>query len=121
MHQAGIGRDALKLIATNSRGEMDGDALAQAVERDRAAGIVPVLISATAGTTGGGMIDPLTRCAEVARTLICKVQQSGVPGHADDDSSQGGACELNLPDAETDINTVMNVEPREEPGRRRRR
>lgn len=67
VHQAGIGRDALKLIATNSRGEMDGDALAQAVERDRAAGIVPVLISATAGTTGGGMVDPLTRCAGIAR------------------------------------------------------
>jgi len=61
--------------------------------------------------------------AEAARTLICKVQQSGVPGRVDDDSSQGGACELNLPDAETDIpsNTVMNVEPREEPARRRRR
>lgn len=67
VHQAGIGRDALKLIATNSRGEMDADALTQAVERDRAAGIVPVLISATAGTTGGGMVDPLTRCAAIAR------------------------------------------------------
>jgi aromatic-L-amino-acid/L-tryptophan decarboxylase len=66
-HQAGIGRSALKLIATNSRGEMDGDALAQAVERDLRTGVVPVLISATAGTTSGGMIDPLTRCAEVAR------------------------------------------------------
>ena len=66
-HQAGIGRDALKLIATDSRGEMDGDALAQALERDRSAGIVPVLISATAGTTGGGMVDPLARCADVAR------------------------------------------------------
>jgi glutamate/tyrosine decarboxylase-like PLP-dependent enzyme len=67
VHQAGIGRDALKLIATNSRGEMDADALAQAIERDRSAGIVPVLISATAGTTGGGMVDPLTRCADLAR------------------------------------------------------
>jgi glutamate/tyrosine decarboxylase-like PLP-dependent enzyme len=67
-HQAGIGRDALKLIATNSRGEMDADALAQAVERDLKAGVVPVLISTTAGTTGGGMIDPLMRCAQIART-----------------------------------------------------
>jgi len=67
-HQAGIGRDALKLIATNSRGEMDAEALAQAVERDLKAGVVPVLISTTAGTTGGGMIDPLMRCAQIART-----------------------------------------------------
>ena len=67
-HQAGIGRDALKLVTTNSRGEMDAEALAQAIERDRKAGIIPVLISATAGTTGGGMVDPLTRCAQIARS-----------------------------------------------------
>jgi glutamate/tyrosine decarboxylase-like PLP-dependent enzyme len=67
VHQAGIGRDALKLIATNPRGEMDGDALAHAVAGDLQAGVVPVLISATAGTTGGGMIDPLARCADIAR------------------------------------------------------
>jgi tetratricopeptide (TPR) repeat protein len=59
--------------------------------------------------------------AEAARTLICKAQQGG--GSADDDPAQGGACELHLPDAETDFpgNTVMNVAPREEPARRRRR
>jgi glutamate/tyrosine decarboxylase-like PLP-dependent enzyme len=68
VHQAGIGREALKLVATNSRGEMDADALAQALERDLKAGIIPVLISATAGTTGGGMVDPLVRCAGLART-----------------------------------------------------
>ncbi len=67
VHQAGIGRDALKLIATNSRGEMDADALAETLERDLKAGIIPVLISATAGTTGGGMVDPLVRCADIAR------------------------------------------------------
>jgi glutamate/tyrosine decarboxylase-like PLP-dependent enzyme len=67
-HQAGIGRAALKLIATTARGEMDGDALTQAIESDRRAGVVPVLISATAGTTGGGMVDPLAHCADVARS-----------------------------------------------------
>lgn len=66
-HHAGIGRAGLRLIATDDMGRMDCDALAQALARDRDAGCVPVLVSATAGTTGGGMIDPLARCAAIAR------------------------------------------------------
>jgi glutamate/tyrosine decarboxylase-like PLP-dependent enzyme len=67
VHQAGIGRRALRLIATDGRGRMDPAALAAAVSEDRHRGIVPVLISATAGTTGAGMIDPLIECARIAR------------------------------------------------------
>jgi len=67
VHQAGIGRGGLRLIATDGMGRMDCDALAQAIARDRDAGCVPVLVSATAGTTGGGMVDPLARCAAIAR------------------------------------------------------
>ncbi len=67
VHQAGVGRAALRLIATDGRGRMDAQALAEAIARDREAGLVPVLVSATAGTTGGGMVDPLSRCAEIAR------------------------------------------------------
>jgi glutamate/tyrosine decarboxylase-like PLP-dependent enzyme len=67
VHQAGIGRNALRLIDTDARGQMRPQALAAALASDRAAGIVPVMISATAGTTGGGMIDPLVPCADLAR------------------------------------------------------
>jgi glutamate/tyrosine decarboxylase-like PLP-dependent enzyme len=66
-HQAGIGRSALKLIATDGSGRMDVTALAEAVREDRRRGTVPVLISATAGTTGAGMVDPLEPCATIAR------------------------------------------------------
>ena len=66
-HHAGIGREALRLIATDGSGRMDAAALAHTVRRDRELGIVPVMISATAGTTGGGMVDPLAACAAVAR------------------------------------------------------
>jgi glutamate/tyrosine decarboxylase-like PLP-dependent enzyme len=45
---------------------MDPAALARAIVEDRAAGAVPVMIVATAGTTGGGMIDPLHACADIA-------------------------------------------------------
>jgi aromatic-L-amino-acid decarboxylase len=65
-HQAGIGRTALKLVATDGRGRMSPGALQRAISEDRAAGAVPVMIVATAGTTGAGMIDPLMECADIA-------------------------------------------------------
>lgn len=66
-HQAGIGREALRLIDTDGTGRMDMQALSRAVRADLQRGVVPVLISATAGTTGAGMVDPLAPCADIAR------------------------------------------------------
>ena len=66
-HQAGIGREAMHLVQTDGFGRMDSNALAAAVAADRADGRVPVMIVATAGTTGTGMIDPLDACGAVAR------------------------------------------------------
>jgi len=65
-HQAGVGRAALRLVDTDGRGRMDPKALLRAIQEDRAAGAVPVMVVATAGTTGAGMIDPLRACADVA-------------------------------------------------------
>jgi glutamate/tyrosine decarboxylase-like PLP-dependent enzyme len=48
---------------------MDPDALAGMLDEDTARGCIPVAIVATAGTTNAGMIDPLGRCAELAREL----------------------------------------------------
>lgn len=66
-HQAGVGRAALRLIPTDGRGRMDPQALLRTIAEDRAAGAVPVMIVATAGTTGAGMIDPLHACADIAQ------------------------------------------------------
>ena len=66
-HQAGVGRGSLRLVGTDGAGRMDSQALAQAIGSDRASGAVPVMVVATAGTTGGGMIDPLEACADIAR------------------------------------------------------
>lgn len=82
-HQAGIGRDALRLIGTDGRGRMDPGALGQAIAADRARGVVPVLVSPTAGTTGAGMIDPLPECAQLARA-------AGIWLHVD--AAWGGAA-----------------------------
>jgi glutamate/tyrosine decarboxylase-like PLP-dependent enzyme len=65
-HQTGVGRDALRLVETDGHGRLDPNALAGMISRDRAAGIVPVMVVATAGTTGGGMIDPMQACAGIA-------------------------------------------------------
>ena len=65
-HQAGIGRSAARLVATDGRGRMDPQALEREIARDVAAGCVPVLIVASAGTTSSGMIDPLEACATIA-------------------------------------------------------
>jgi glutamate/tyrosine decarboxylase-like PLP-dependent enzyme len=67
-HQAGIGRSAVRLVATDGLGCMDQSALKAAVIGDRASGCVPIMIAATAGTTNAGMIDPLFACAEIARS-----------------------------------------------------
>jgi glutamate/tyrosine decarboxylase-like PLP-dependent enzyme len=66
-HQAGVGRSAMRLVDTDGRGRMDPKALQRAIAEDRAAGAVPLMIVATAGTTGGGMIDPLHACADIAQ------------------------------------------------------
>jgi glutamate/tyrosine decarboxylase-like PLP-dependent enzyme len=66
-HQAGIGRSAVRQVPTDGSGRMDADALARMLEDDKARGCVPVLIVATAGTTNAGMIDPIHRCADLAR------------------------------------------------------
>jgi glutamate/tyrosine decarboxylase-like PLP-dependent enzyme len=68
-HQAGIGRGAVRLVATDGSGRMDPAALSERIAADRAVGCVPVMIVATAGTTNAGMIDPLEACGAIARGL----------------------------------------------------
>jgi aromatic-L-amino-acid/L-tryptophan decarboxylase len=65
-HQAGIGRAAMRLVPTDGSGRMDPHALMETLDADMADGRHPVMIVATAGTTGAGMIDPLHTCATLA-------------------------------------------------------
>jgi glutamate/tyrosine decarboxylase-like PLP-dependent enzyme len=82
-HQVGIGRAALRLVATDTRGRMRVDALETLMAADRALGRVPVMIVSTAGTTSAGAIDPLAQCAQIAR-------DHGVWHHVD--AAWGGAA-----------------------------
>jgi glutamate/tyrosine decarboxylase-like PLP-dependent enzyme len=65
-HQVGIGRSAAHQVATDGRGRMSPAALEQGIAQDLAAGRVPFLIVASAGTSNAGMVDPLNACADLA-------------------------------------------------------
>ena len=65
-HQAGIGRSAARLVATDVLGRLSVPALNEAVSEDLASGRVPFLVVACAGTTNSGMLDPLNACADIA-------------------------------------------------------
>ena len=62
----GLGRASLVRVATNQRFELRPDALAAAIEEDRAAGRAPIAIVATVGTTSSTSVDPVATIADIA-------------------------------------------------------
>jgi aromatic-L-amino-acid decarboxylase len=64
---AGFGKRHLRLVATDRAHAMRIDALAEAIEADRAAGLRPCAVVATTGTTGTTALDPVAGIAGVAR------------------------------------------------------
>jgi L-2,4-diaminobutyrate decarboxylase len=65
--QLGLGRDAVTTVATASSGAMDIVALDDALRHLTRAGMRPIAIVGTAGTTDLGAIDPLVEIAARAR------------------------------------------------------
>jgi aromatic-L-amino-acid decarboxylase len=63
---AGFGKAHLRLVETDARYAMRPGALADATERDRAAGLVPCAVVATAGTTATTAFDPIAEIADLA-------------------------------------------------------
>ncbi len=66
---AGISREHVRVIRSDSLLRLDGKHLQTCVRADRDAGLIPVCICAAAGTTNTGTIDQLAEIAEVARHL----------------------------------------------------
>jgi aromatic-L-amino-acid decarboxylase len=62
----GLGRDTVFLAPVDADQQVDVDAIAAAIDRDIADGIVPVAVVASAGTTNTGAIDDISRLADVA-------------------------------------------------------
>ncbi len=63
MDFAGFGSDALRLVQTDTDFRIDMNALATAVQEDRAAGLQPFLVVGTAGAVDTGAIDDLAAIA----------------------------------------------------------
>ena len=63
---SGLGMAAAREVPTDDRLQMDVAALRAAIERDRRAGLAPFMVTATAGTTGAGVVDPIAAVARVA-------------------------------------------------------
>ncbi len=61
----GIGTAGVRAIPIDEARRMRVDHLAAAIDADRAAGVVPVAVVATAGTTLTGAIDPIAQIADV--------------------------------------------------------
>jgi aromatic-L-amino-acid/L-tryptophan decarboxylase len=61
----GLGQRSLRKIPTDAEFRMDAEALARAVEEDRAAGHLPFCVVATVGTTSTSSIDPVPAIAEL--------------------------------------------------------
>ena len=64
---AGLGRDNLRLIEVDGKFAMRPDALAQRIQEDRQAGLIPCFVSATVGTTSSNAIDPVAEIGHICR------------------------------------------------------
>jgi glutamate/tyrosine decarboxylase-like PLP-dependent enzyme len=64
---SGLGDRSVLEIPCDARQRMDPAALQEAIATDRAEGIEPMMVVATAGTTGFGSVDPLPTIGGLAR------------------------------------------------------
>jgi glutamate/tyrosine decarboxylase-like PLP-dependent enzyme len=81
----GLGSAAVREISVDERLRMSVEELIERIEQDKAEGFQPLMIVATVGTTSAGIIDPVSRLAEVAA-------REGIWFHVD--AAWGGAAAL---------------------------
>ncbi len=63
----GLGTDAVREVPVDSGFRMDVAELEAMIETDRDAGLKPFMVTATAGTTSGGIVEPIHAIGEVTR------------------------------------------------------
>jgi glutamate/tyrosine decarboxylase-like PLP-dependent enzyme len=68
---AGMGEATIRRVAMDAGYRMRPDALEQAIAADRAQGLRPWLVVASAGTTDTGAVDPLDAIGAIARRERC--------------------------------------------------
>jgi glutamate/tyrosine decarboxylase-like PLP-dependent enzyme len=78
----GLGRGATRKIPTDEQGHMRPELLAAALRADIDAGVRPVMINATAGTTVMGAFDPIAELADIAHEHGVWIHVDGAWGGA---------------------------------------
>lgn len=76
----GLGRDSVVPIPVDGHHRLRADALAEQIDADIAAGLIPVAAVAVAGTTDLGIVDPIAEIVEAARARGCWVHVDGAYG-----------------------------------------
>ena len=76
----GLGSDALRLVPVDREYRMDVGALRALMAADRAAGLEPICVVASAGTVNTGVVDPLAAIGDVAREHGCWFHVDGAYG-----------------------------------------
>ena len=76
----GLGTDALRLVPTDGEYRMDVAALERMIAADRAAGLQPIALVASAGTVNTGVVDPIAEIADVAEANGCWLHVDGAYG-----------------------------------------
>ncbi|MGC2618179.1 MAG: pyridoxal-dependent decarboxylase [Acidobacteriaceae bacterium] len=82
-HMTGLGRSALRLVATDGELKMDLGDLKRRIAEDRSNGFFPLMVVGTCGTTTAGAIDPLLELGRFCR-------ETGLWFHVD--AAWGGAA-----------------------------
>jgi aromatic-L-amino-acid/L-tryptophan decarboxylase len=76
----GLGLDAIRWIPVDSDQRMNTSVLEQKIMEDKMQGLVPLLVAATAGSVGTGVVDPLNEIAAVSRKHDCWFHIDGAYG-----------------------------------------
>ena len=96
----GLGHDSVRLIPVDDAFRMRIDHLREAIQRDIQAGLQPIAVVASAGTTATGSIDPLRQIAALCREHNLWLHIDG---------AYGALASLAIPDAFDGINLADSI------------
>ncbi len=78
----GLGSEQVRLLPVDGQRRVRPEAVAEAIDADRAAGVAPVAVVATAGTTLTGAVDPIDALADVCEARGVWLHVDGAYGVA---------------------------------------
>lgn len=96
----GLGHDSVRLIPVDDAFRMRTEALRESIQHDRIAGLKPIAVVASAGTTATGSIDPLREIAALCREHNLWLHVDG---------AFGALASLAIPEAFDGINLADSV------------